>query len=255
LDRKLADDEFFVKRIPFTGDHRSFCRWDPSRNTFQCSSIDHLVWNGKNIPSCSLTTDGFFSLDHIPIIVDTRMQAQLNPTKITRMVRNHVLKTSDKGACRKFVTRICRQADKLFLTGSPSPTLEELTRSSVDISNDIHKKRNNLLSSSLWSPIASLLALRCSALGSTIRIGLEGRSPVLKKIITRLARDEKQITFNEDELDWLYTNFIQTAPFEWNEWRNEFFSLSKKQCGKVREWNKKVFQHYCYNIFLNHFIV
>ena len=170
-----------AKRIPFTGDHRSFRRWDPARNSFQCSSIDHLVWNGKIIPSCSLALDGFFALDHIPVIIDTRILTQHLATKITPMIRNHVLKTSDKGACRKFVTRTCRQADKLLSSGSPPPSLGDHTRSSVDIVNDIHKRRNSLLSPPLWSPIASLLALRCSALGSTIRIGCQERSTVLKK--------------------------------------------------------------------------
>jgi hypothetical protein len=222
LDKRLTDLDLFVKRVPFTGDHHSFRRWDSSRNVMQRSSIDHLVWNGAKIPSCSLTEDGFFALDHIPIIVDTRILASKSEAKITRLVRNATLKFSDRGACRRYVNRINRHADSFFDGLSSPPTLLDLTNKSVEIVNDIHKRRNNLISPSLWSPIAAILSLRCSAIGSTIRLGFVGHSTSLKRIVTRLARDEKKFTLNDDEQTWLDDNFLQSLPFEWNEWRNEY---------------------------------
>ncbi len=171
LDKKITDLGLFAKRIPFTGDHYSFRRWDSIHNTLQRSSIDHLIWNGEKIPTCSLTQDGFFALDHIPVIVDTKLLAPSHYSKITKFKRNPTLKFSDKGACRKFLNLTTRHADQILAGTCPPQSLSDLTTHSVDIVKSIYKRRNNARTPSLWSPIAAFLALRCSALGSTIRLG------------------------------------------------------------------------------------
>jgi hypothetical protein len=160
LDKKIDELDLFARRIPFTGDHYSFRRWDSSRNVLQRSALDHLVWNGSNIPSCHLTQDGFFATDHIPVIIDTKLVSSNYKTRITKLIRNPTLKFSDKGACRRYISRINKQADKLFGDSLPLPSLQTLTDTSVEIVNNIHKRRNSALSPSLWSPIASLLSLR-----------------------------------------------------------------------------------------------
>jgi hypothetical protein len=48
LDKRLTYLDLFIKRVPFTGDHYSFRRWDSTRQVLQRSSIDHLVWNGQD---------------------------------------------------------------------------------------------------------------------------------------------------------------------------------------------------------------
>jgi hypothetical protein len=143
-------------------------------------------------------------------------------TKITKLRRNPTLKVSDKGACRRYISRINKQADKLFGDSLPLPSLQTLTDTSVEIVNNIHKRRNSALSPSLWSPIASLLSLRCSALGSSIRLGFDSHSTPLKRLITNLSRDERKIILNDEEVEWLSNNFFQIEPYEWNEGRNEF---------------------------------
>ena len=80
------------------------------------------------IPNCWLAQDGFFALDHIPVVVDTRLLASRYKTKITRLVRNATLKFSDKGACRRYVNRIQRQSDLLFNDSYPPPLLSTLTK-------------------------------------------------------------------------------------------------------------------------------
>ncbi len=100
-------------------------------------------------------------------------------------------------------------------------------RCQLTLSKTFTKKRNNSRSPALWSPIAALLSIRCSALGSTIRLGTEGHSTPLKRIITGLPRDEKKISLNEDEYQWLEDNHLQSYPYEWNEWKNEFSDIPR----------------------------
>jgi hypothetical protein len=113
LDNTLNEKSISAKRIPYTGEYHSFRRWDSIRNVMQRSSIDHLVWNGTVIPTCTLAADGFFCLDHIPTIVNTKCCSKLKNTVITKMRRNPNLKHSDKGACRKFVNRTLKQATRI----------------------------------------------------------------------------------------------------------------------------------------------
>ena len=90
----------------------------------------------------------------------------------------------------------------------------------------INRKRNNKRSPSIWSPIAHLLNLRLSAIGSTIRANLKSDLKPLKTLIAQLQRDESLISLNEDERDWLDDNSIQSEPFDWSDWINLFHDSS-----------------------------
>ena len=95
--------------------------------------------------------------------------------------------------------------------------LQDITRISMEIVTKINNKRNSKRSPSIWSPIAHLLNLRLSAIGSTIRANLKSNLHPLRDIISRLRRDEERIQLNELEKDWLEENLIQSDPFDWNE--------------------------------------
>ena len=178
------------------------------------SSLDHLVWNGQGKPTCRLADDGWFALDHIPVVSDTGLSA-INPhIKPTELKRNPTLNCNDKGACRRFVNGMNAMVNKLK-DGISNLTLEQITSESTRIVNEINKRRNNKRSPSIWSPIAHILNLRVSALGSTVRSHIKGNKSMLHPIISQLRYDESKVSLNEDERDWLLDNCIEVEPLDW----------------------------------------
>ena len=101
-------------------------------------------------------------------------------------------------------------------------SLQDITRISMDAVRKINGRRNNKRSPSIWSPMAHLLNLRLSAIGSTIRANIKSDPRPLKELILRLKRDEEKISLNEDECTWLEDNLIQSDPFDWDEWINRY---------------------------------
>ena len=167
-----------------------------------------------------MATNGLFVLDHIPVVVNTAIVTAYRKTKITVMKHNPSLDNSDKGAVRRFIARNQKLADNLG-NGLRGLSLSEITKASVDIVRDIHN-RHTAKNPEIWSPIARLLSLRLSALGSTIRLGIRGDNTALREIVTRLRREERNILLNGNELKWLDDNDISDEPMEWNEWRNSY---------------------------------
>jgi hypothetical protein len=107
-----------------------------------------------------------------------------------------------------------------------SLSLHQITAESTLVVDMINKKRNNKRSPSIWSPIAHLLNLRVSALGSTVRAGLKNNPQSLLPIVSQLRYDESKISLNEDECAWLNDNDIDTDPFDWHDWKNRYSSTS-----------------------------
>ena len=221
LDERLLLSGHYNKRIPFTGDHHSFRRWDSVNEHLQKSSIDHVVWNGVGSLSCKLTEDGWFLMDHIPILIDTGVLSDSMSHKPLEFKRLSFLNCNDKGACRKFISEMNRLVNSLDDNLS-SLSLQDITRLSMSAVTKISTRRNNKRSPSIWSPIAQLLNIRLSAIGSTIRANLKSDHKPLKLLITQLGRDENQISLNEDERDWLEEHAIQTDPFDWSDWMNSY---------------------------------
>ena len=93
----LLEKDLVTKRVPFSGEFHTFRRWDSISNIMQKSSIDHLVWNGAETPSVSVAADGIFTLDHIPLVVDTSISTIRRTTKITNMKLNPTLKYNENG--------------------------------------------------------------------------------------------------------------------------------------------------------------
>ena len=223
LDSFISTSDLTARRIPMHGEIFSFRRWDSIRQIMQRSAIDHVLWNGPDHPQCSLAPDGYFALDHIPVILNTKTSAAKRFTRITKLKRNPTLNSSDKGACRKFVSRTEKLANSLKQSSTlDSISLLELTEKSVKIVHDIQNTRNSLLSPSNFSPIARLLSLRLSALGSTVRLGSKGDLESLRLIVNRLKRDEAAVRLNEDEQTWCDDNDLHTDPLDWGDWKNKY---------------------------------
>ena len=225
LDDKLHSVGHYYRRVPFTGEHLSFRRWDSINQHLQSSSIDHLVWNGQGRPTCSLADDGWFVLDHIPVVTNTGISAVNPHTKPTELKRNSTLNCNDKGACRRFINGMNSYVNKLGEDVS-SISLEDITAESTRIVNSINLRRNNKKSPNIWSPIAHLLNLRLSALGSTVRMRMKGDNTSLRPIISQLRYDESKITLNEDETDWLEANDIDVDPPDWDDWKTKYTTTS-----------------------------
>ncbi len=102
LDEKLQTIGHIFRRVPFTGEHKSFRRWDSVHGRIQVSSLGHLVWNGFGPSSCTLADDGWFCLDHIPVISNLGIYSSTKHTKPLELKRNPTLNCNDKGACRRF---------------------------------------------------------------------------------------------------------------------------------------------------------
>ncbi len=225
LDERLLSMGHYNKRVPYTGDHYSFRRWDSVNENLQQSSIDHVVWNGVERTSCSLATDGGFTLDHVPVIVNTHRLSDLSAVRPLEFKRLPTLNCNDKGACRKFISEMNRVVNSLNDDLSHL-SIQEITRISVETVGRINKRRNNKRSPSIWSPIAHLLNLRISAIGSTVRANIKSNYRPLKALITRLKRDEAKITLNEAEAEWLEDNGVRSDPLDWNEWINEYADVT-----------------------------
>jgi hypothetical protein len=61
------------------------------------------------------------------------------------------------------------------------------------------------------------------ALGAAIRIGIKHDNiRILKPIIIKLRRDERDVSLNEDECNWCNDNGIECDPLDWNEWMNQY---------------------------------
>ena len=221
LDERLLLSGHYNKRIPFIGDHHSFRRWDSVNEHLQKSSIDHVVWNGVDSSSCRLSEDGWFLMDHIPILINTGVLSDSTTTKPLVFKRLPSLNCNDKGACRKFISEMNRLVNSLDDNLS-SLSLQDITRISLNAVTKINNRRNSKRSPSIWSPVAHLLNLRLTAIGSTIRANLKADHKPLKLLISQLIRDENQISLNEEEREWLDDNLIQTDPFDWSEWMNKF---------------------------------
>jgi hypothetical protein len=224
LDDFLVGRGNLYRRIPFSGEYRSFRRWDSVNEHMQQSSLDHLVWNGQGRPSCTLAADGWFATDHTPVVLNSGLQSDDIHIKPTELKHNPSLNCNDKGACRKFLLGMERFAS----SGRDIDllSLQDITDQSLKIVQNINKRRNNSRSPSIWSPLAHILNLRVSALGSTIRSGLKGDISSLKSTIGKLRRDEMAVTLNEDEREWLDSNGIESEPFDWQEWTNQFSHTS-----------------------------
>ncbi len=111
LDDKLSSIGHHLKRIPFTGEYRSFRRWDSVNEHLQRSSLDHLVFNSTGESSCALAEDGWFSLDHIPVVVYAGIYSDQKTIPPTELKRNASLNCNDRGACRRFLSEM----DNLFV--------------------------------------------------------------------------------------------------------------------------------------------
>jgi hypothetical protein len=231
LDELLLKSGHYNKRIPFTGEHHSFRRWDSINEHLQKSSIDHIVWNGVERSTCKLADDGWFLLDHIPVLVNTGVLSDITSTKPMEFKRLPSLNCNDKGACRRFISEMNRQVNSLNDDLS-NLSLQDITRISMGAVTKINKRRNNRRSPSIWSPIAHLLNLRLSAIGSTIRANIKSDHRSLKDLIHRLKRDEDSLTLNEDECGWLEDNDVQSDSYDWSEWINKY-SDSSHAAGEV----------------------
>ena len=199
LDEKLLSIGHMFRRVPFTGEHKSFRRWDSVHGRMQVSSLDHLVWNGCGPSSCTLADDGWFCLDHIPVICNHGILSSSIHTKPLEFKRNPTLNCNDKGACRRFSKGLERIVARLG-PDIGSLSLTDITNESMKLVASICKRRNNRRSPSIWSPLAHVLNLRISALGATVRMGLRGDTSSLHPIILQLRDDERKITLNEDEV-------------------------------------------------------
>ena len=202
----------------------------------QVSSLDHLVWNGFGPSSCALANDGWFCLDHIPVISSLGIFSSTKHAKPLELKRNPTLNCNDKGACRRF----SKGLEKLVAKLGPdlnSLSLQEITNESMQLVSSICKRRNNKRTPSIWSPLAHVLNLRVSALGATVRMGLKGDSSSLHPIILRLRDDERKTSLNEDEIAWLEDNGLEAEPLDWDDWRNQYPStaLAAKELLRIKK--------------------
>jgi hypothetical protein len=173
------------------------------------------------------------------VIVNSGLQTDDIHVKPTELKRNPSLNCNDKGACRKFIIGMerfaCSGRDIDLLS------LQDITDQSLKIVQNINKRRNNRRSPSIWSPIAHILNLRVSALGSTIRSGLKGDVSTLKSTIGKLRRDEMDVTLNEDEREWLDSNGVESEPFDWQEWANQFShtSIAARELIRLKNYSRR----------------
>jgi hypothetical protein len=122
----------------------------------QVSSLDHLVWNGFGPSSCTLADDGWFCLDHIPVISNLGIYSSTKHTKPLEFKRNPTLNCNDKGACRRF----SKGLEKIVARLGPdlgSLSLADITNESMALVESICKRRNNRRTPSIWSPLAHVL--------------------------------------------------------------------------------------------------
>ncbi len=148
LDETLAKAGHYNRRIPFTGEHESFRRWDSVNEHLQRSSIDHVVWNGVDRSTCSLAADGWFLLDHIPVIIDTGIRSSDTVCKPLEFKRLPSINCNDKGACRRFINEMNRKVNGLNDDMS-GLSLQDITKLSMEIVTKINNRRNNKRSPSI----------------------------------------------------------------------------------------------------------
>ena len=189
------------------------------KDTVQESAIDHVAWTGRCLAGVDILEDGRFTDDHIPLIgwvdrgkppdVSVREKFQWAPS----------FSASDERSILRYTKELESIKEEIGLSGLRIP---EIIKIATIAANKIGERRSKRRKPGGWSPVARLLELEMSVLGTAIKVyGKLRYHELIPKRLKQTSNDIKKLTLTEDETIWLEDN-LKAIPLGWTEWKSEY---------------------------------